>query len=558
MMSKMRITARLLLGFGVMMLVLAGLSGFAIHSAKVTGASFADVVRLKSDETVDERVGKSVYQARYLVWKYLATGDETNYDKALDAFQIAQERLNKLAAETIDPDRAAKAKKLAADIAAYKIRAAHVKDLKGHNTNLDGPEAKQAIQDGNEAADEIDRLGESLASDYGTAATARTATAEQEINAGIDAAVIAGLISLALGAVISLSISRSIVIPVKAMTTAMGRLADGDMSVAIPAADRQDEIGDMAKAVQVFKDNALRIEHMVREQEAAKTQAAEDRRRAMLKLADDFESSVMGVVNTVSSSATEMQATAQSVSSAATQGSAQATTVAAAAEQATSNVQTVASAAEELSASIAEISHQVGEAAKISMDAADEAARTSQMVVALSSAADTIGAVVRLINDIASKTNLLALNATIEAARAGEAGKGFAVVASEVKSLANQTGRATSEIESQITAVQTEIRQTVQAIQNISRTIERVKEISSAIAAAVEEQGAATLEIARNVEQAAQGTQDVSNNIADITQSARGAIVAAEQVLNSAGDLTQNSEKLRSEADNFLAYVRAA
>jgi methyl-accepting chemotaxis protein len=557
-MSKMRITARLLVGFGVMMLVIAGLSEFAVHSARMTGASFADVMRLKDDVTVDQRVEKNIHEARQWIWKFLATGDESNYDQAQQILNAAREMLDQLAGETSAPDRADKVKALGAAIDAYSAILPRVQEIKGHNANLDDQAARKVLQEGAVLAEAIDKVGEALANDYAQAATTRTLTAERDIKAGIDAAIIAGLISLILGAVVSLSISRSIVVPVKAMTTAMGRLADGDMSVAIPAAGHGDEIGDMAKAVQVFKDNAIRVERMTREQAAANIQANEERRRAMLKLADDFESSVMGVVNTVSSSATEMQATAQSVSSGATQGNAQATTVAAIAEQATSNVQTMASAAEELSASITEISHRVVEAERVCADAVDESARTSQMVVALSSTADNIGTVVKLINDIASKTNLLALNATIEAARAGEAGKGFAVVASEVKNLASQTGRATSEIEGQITAVQTEIRQTVEAIQKISRTIERLKEIGFAIAAAVEEQGAATQEIARNVEQAAKGTQDLSDNIADIAQSAQGAIVAAEQVLTSAGDLTQNSEKLRNEADNFLAYVRAA
>ena len=349
-----------------------------------------------------------------------------------------------------------------------------------------------------------------------------------------------------------------IVQPVATAVKSLRVLAEGNTDAAIFGVDRKDEIGLIAETMQVFKDNMVRNRKMEIEVKEAEIRNATERKQAMNKMADDFEASVMGVVKAVSSSATEMQTTAQSMSSAAQQASSQATTVATAAEQATSNVQTVATAAEELAASISEISRQVCEAATISSAASEEANNTTAIVVALSSAADKIGEVVKLINDIASQTNLLALNATIEAARAGDAGKGFAVVANEVKSLANQTGRATDEIGSQISAVQDEVRKVVGAIGKIGSTIEQVQQISSGIASAVEEQGAATQEIARNVQQAAQGTQDVSGNIGGVTEAANSTGVAAEQVLRSAGELAQNSERLRREVGNFLATVRAA
>ncbi|HSV28906.1 MAG TPA: methyl-accepting chemotaxis protein [Candidatus Omnitrophota bacterium] len=367
----------------------------------------------------------------------------------------------------------------------------------------------------------------------------------------------ASFAALALGVIGAFFIGHGIAGPIKSMTQAMQSLANGNLTVEIPATTHKDEIGAMAGAVQVFKDNANRVEALRREQEQQDARLAAERKAAMNQMADNFESSVMGVVKTVSSSATEMQVTAQSMSAAAQQSSAQATTVAAAAEQASANVQTVASAAEELSSSITEISRQVSEAARVSGLASDEAAATNTMVQALAAAADRISDVVKLINDIASQTNLLALNATIEAARAGDAGKGFAVVANEVKSLANQTGRATEEISGQIAAVQEETRRAVDAIANIAKVIDQVKEISSGIASAVEEQGAATKEIARNVEQAARGTEDVSSNIGGVMESATSTGAAAEQVNTSASDLARNSELLRSEVTNFLATVRA-
>ncbi|PKU24743.1 PAS domain-containing methyl-accepting chemotaxis protein [Telmatospirillum siberiense] len=281
------------------------------------------------------------------------------------------------------------------------------------------------------------------------------------------------------------------------------------------------------------------------------------RREDIQRFADTFEAGVMDLVNSVSSSSTELQTTARSMSSGAAESAAQAVTVAAAAEQATANVQTVASAAEELSSSVSEISRQVAESARISTAASEEAVRTNNMVQGLASAAQKIGEVVKLITDIASQTNLLALNATIEAARAGEAGKGFAVVAGEVKNLANQTGRATDEIGLQIATVQEETRKTVEAIKGIATVIEQVRQISSGIASAVEEQGAATQEIARNVEQAAVGTQQVSNNIGGISKNSTNTERGAGRVLTSADALASDSQKLRGEVTRFLAEVRA-
>ncbi len=274
------------------------------------------------------------------------------------------------------------------------------------------------------------------------------------------------------------------------------------------------------------------------------------------QMADRFEQSVMAVVESVSSGATEMESSARTMQTTAEETSQRATTVAAASEEATSNVQTVASAAEELSSSVEEIGRQVAQSTKIAQSAVEETSRADEKVQGLAEAAQKIGEVVNLINDIASQTNLLALNATIEAARAGEAGKGFAVVASEVKSLATQTAKATDEIASQINAIQSATTDAVTAIQGISSTIAEISEISTAIASAVEEQGAATREIAGNVQQAATGTQEVSSTIAGVTQTATETGEAANQVLEATGELAQQAEMLRKQVDEFLVEVR--
>ncbi len=366
------------------------------------------------------------------------------------------------------------------------------------------------------------------------------------------------LIAVALGAGLAFLIGGAIARPVIGMTTAMKRLAGGDTAAEIPARGRKDEIGEMSGAVQVFKENMIEAERLRAEQKEAEKRAEADKRAAMNKLADEFESSVKGVVQTVSSASTELQSTAQSMSSTAEETQRQATAVAAASEQASTNVQTVASAAEELSSSIAEIGRQVAESSRITSQAVDEADKTNGQIRGLAEAAQKIGEVVKLINDIAGQTNLLALNATIEAARAGEAGKGFAVVASEVKGLATQTAKATEEISAKIAEMQSATGQSVQAIQHIGQTIGRINEIATGIASAVEEQGAATQEIARNVQQASKGTHEVSSNISGVTQAASETGAASAQVLSSSGELSKQSETLRHQVDNFIAKVRAA
>ncbi len=367
-----------------------------------------------------------------------------------------------------------------------------------------------------------------------------------------------GAVMVLIMALIGFFFARSITRPIGAMTDSMGVLAEGNLEAEIPSQDRHDEIGEMAAAVQVFKENALRVKEMEAEQEEQEKRAEEEKRQTMNKMADDFQASVGGVVETVSSASTQLQSSAQSMTAISEETSSQATAVAAASEQASSNVQTVASAAEELSSSISEISRQVSQSTEIAGSAVGAAEKADEMVQGLAMSAQKIGEVVELITDIADQTNLLALNATIEAARAGDAGKGFAVVASEVKNLANQTARATEEIGGQIGEIQGATQDSVQAIQGITKTIGEISEIASAIAAAVEEQGAATSEIARNVEQAATGTNEVSSNIGSVTQAAGEAGQSASQVLQSANELSQQSDMLKSEVEKFITQVRSA
>jgi methyl-accepting chemotaxis protein len=384
-----------------------------------------------------------------------------------------------------------------------------------------------------------------------------TTANDAAISASVRFGLVIAAIAATLGALIGFTVTRSITRPVAGMTQAMGTLAGGDTTVEIPARGRKDEIGRMAAAVQVFKENMLETDRLRQEQEAAKQRSEAERRQAMLDLAAKFESSVGGVVEAVSAAAAELQSTAESMSATAEETSRQSTVVAAASEQTTQNVQTVASATEELSASIGEIGNQVTESNRIVGEAVRQASETTAQVQSLSEAAQRIGDVVRLINDIAGQTNLLALNATIEAARAGEAGKGFAVVASEVKTLATQTAKATDEIAGQVRAIQEATSSSAQAIDAITQTIGRVNEISTTIASAVEQQGAATQEISRNVQQAAQGTTEVSSNIGGVTRAAQDTGAAATQVLGAATELGKNGALLKAQVEEFLRTVRA-
>jgi methyl-accepting chemotaxis protein len=367
--------------------------------------------------------------------------------------------------------------------------------------------------------------------------------------------VVAGV---ALIALVTWLIGHSISRPLNQLRAAMTRIANGALDTPIEGAGRRDEVGGMAAAVEVFRENMVRANTLAAEQEQAEAVTAAQRKATMNQTADAFEAKVGGLVAVLSAGATELQATAESMSSTATRTNQQAATVASAAEQASVGVQTVAAAAEELTSSIGEIGRQVAHSTKIAGQAVADAQRTDAIVRALAEGAERIGHVVGLITNIAGQTNLLALNATIEAARAGDAGKGFAVVASEVKSLANQTGKATEEIGAQVAQIQSATKEAVAAIRGITGTIEEVSAIAMSIAAAVEEQGAATAEIARNVQQTASSTQDVTATIGGVSQAANDTGTAAKQVLGAASDLSQQAEQLSSEVNSFVAGVRVA
>ena len=388
-----------------------------------------------------------------------------------------------------------------------------------------------------------------------TAAEARAEVISSEVERGM-VWTLAGAFLALLG--LSFVIGRAISRPIVGMTDAMTRLADGDLDAVVPGRDAGNEIGRMARAVEVFRDNARERLVLEAAQREASTRSAADRRAAMLALADSFEGRIGGVVATVSSAATELEAAAGTLSTASEEVSAQSTAVAAAAEQATANVRNVAAATEELSSTVTEVGRQVERSAETAAEALSQAEVTTEQVRGLSAAAEQIGTIVQLIADIASQTNLLALNATIEAARAGDAGRGFAVVAQEVKGLAEQTARATGEIGRQVSSIQGSTHRAADAIDAIAQTIATMNTIAGSIAAAVEEQGVTTLEISRNLQEAAHGTGDVSANIEGVSAGAVSSSAASSQVLTSASNLAGQAEMLRSAVTTFLDEVRAA
>ncbi|MCK1718501.1 methyl-accepting chemotaxis protein [Bradyrhizobium sp. 141] len=367
-----------------------------------------------------------------------------------------------------------------------------------------------------------------------------------------------GIGLMLLMAALSWLIARDVLSALERQKNRMQEISEGAIDKPVEETGRGDEIGRMAETLEVLRQTALTARSLEAEQVATKTQTEQEKRDALIALADRFDASVGQLVGLMASGSGELETTAKSMSSTAEGTNRRAALVGSAATEASQRVQTVAAAAEELSSSITEISRQVAQSAEVTGRAVDSARRTDTIVRALSDGAQQIEHVAELISNIAAQTNLLALNATIEAARAGEAGRGFAVVASEVKSLASQTAEATREIGDKIAQIQGATKEAVDAIGGITATIEEVSRIATSIGAAIEEQGAATAEIARSVSQTAEATREVTTNIGGVSTAANETGNAAGMVLAAASNLSKQAEQLSGEVGTFLAGVRAA
>nr|WP_320144025.1 methyl-accepting chemotaxis protein [uncultured Cohaesibacter sp.] len=488
--------------------------------------------------------------ARLYVMKYLDANDAESMERALSELSALEDALTQLDRSLVNPQRRALLSQIQKDIPNYHQA---VKDLNKVIV------ARNAIRDGELSSDAkaIMESSEAIADSAGEDQT----NLQKSVNASLSSAeylmIIVSAFALVAGLVAAFFIARGITKPVLSLTSAMGKLANQDYSTIVPGSERGDELGQMARAVEIFKQNGIRAKELEAEQHEQEKRAEEEKRKMMMDMAEEFDTQIGSVVNSVSAAASQLNASAKLMSDVAVETERQATEASAASQQTSSNVQTVATATEEMTSTISEISVQVGHASRASSDAVDKVSATNVQMSTLAETSSKIGEVVEMISKIAEQTNLLALNATIESARAGEAGKGFAVVASEVKALAGQTAKATEEIALQISEIQSATNQASTSMQDVSQAIQQVNEISAAIASAMEEQTAATSEISNSIHQAAQGTEIVNTSVMSVSKASEEAGAASGQVMSAASELGQQSAILKTEVDKFIAQVRA-
>ena len=599
MLANLRISWRIYGLVGFLLLITAGVAGFGVFEMQAIGTEIEDIA--ERDMPLTEKLTKVtlhqleqaiLFERSIALGKDLAKDPskmkhykELEHDFAELGHKVAEEL--KDAEATLEEAIEAAHTQAAKDEFHHLLEILTKVDAEHHEYEQLAEQTLHKIEKGEvkhlgevtekieKQQDQIDHeLEEALHSIEKFTADALIQLEKDEITA-VRLLAIATAFAIGLGLVAAFFLARAITVPVGRMTATMERLAEGDNEVEVPALGLTNEIGKMAGAVQVFKDNAIekirleeeekkaaeerkQREEAERQREAEENAERQARQERMDSLTSGFGDTVEEILGVVASSSTEMESSAQSMSEIARQTQDESVTVASAAEQATASVQTVASAAEELTSSISEISRQVSHSAEISGRAVEAANGTNQTIRELADAAQKIGEVVDLINDIANQTNLLALNATIEAARAGDAGKGFAVVASEVKNLASQTAQATEDISNQIGAIQSTTQDAVGAIEGIGSTISEMNEIATTIASAVEEQGAATGEISRNVQEAARGTQNVSESIVTVKAGSEQTGEASGTVLNASQELGERFQNLRREVEDFLQNIKAA